>query len=166
MIDIDAIKARVSVPAVLAAHFCRTERRTACPIHGGDNRSAFAHGENWFHCFTRCGGGDVIRLVELLRGCDFREAITWLATFAGILPHDGRTAIEIDTFPDLEPHARASMLAELAERWHRLVDQRDELDMQLDELDCEWRQARGSREAVVAAMLRALTLEIDDAPSR
>lgn len=156
-IDVDAIKSRCTVPAILAAHGHRLGRRGPCPIHGGDNRTAFAHGDEWWHCHTRCGGGDVIKLVQLLRNCTFREAATWLGSFAGLLPYENVTEIEIDTFPDISVPARESMLADIAERWHRLVDQRDELDQQIDEADLEWRQARGSSGAVVAAMLGALT---------
>lgn len=41
----------------------------ACPLHGGDNETAFSlyrkDGKDLFNCFTHCGGGDAITFVEL-----------------------------------------------------------------------------------------------------
>lgn len=41
----------------------------ACPLHGGDNVTAFSiykkDGLDRWHCFTNCGGGDVINFVEV-----------------------------------------------------------------------------------------------------
>lgn len=62
--------------------------RTQCPIHQGDSRSAFKYKDEtgtWY-CF-RCGvGGDVIRLVELSLGTDFRGALRWLGIEPGRPP--------------------------------------------------------------------------------
>lgn len=62
--------------------------RTQCPIHQGDNRSAFKYDDEtgtWY-CF-RCGvGGDVIRLVELALDLDFRGAMRWLGLEPGRPP--------------------------------------------------------------------------------
>jgi len=159
-LDLEVLKRRATVPAVLAAHGMPLRRRGACPIHKGDNRTAFAHGDEWWHCYTRCGGGDVIALVQAIRGGSFRDALTWLAVFAGLDVPGARVSEEQAYIPDIEEPARASMLADIARRWQALVDKRDELDMQIDELDVEWRQARGSREQVVAKMLKLLTEEV------
>lgn len=159
-IDIEVVKRRATVPAVLAAHGMSLLRRGPCPIHRGDNRTAFAHGDEWWHCYTRCGGGDVIALVQAIRGGSFRDALTWLAVFCGLDVPGAKVSEDDAFFPDIEEPARASMLADIARRWQALVDQRDELDMQIDELDVEWRQALGSREQVVVRMLKLLTEEV------
>jgi len=83
--EIRALKQRVSVPSLLQARgllggFRRRGHRLLgpCPIHHGDNPSAFVvdlHQGLWF-CFTRCNaGGDAIDLVRRLDGVGFREAL-------------------------------------------------------------------------------------------
>ncbi len=58
--------------------------RSACPIHGGDNKTAFTvyvdGGVQKYKCFTRdeCGTGDVIDFVQKWRGCSFNDACEWL----------------------------------------------------------------------------------------
>ena len=54
----------------------------ACPIHGGDNKTAFVvhRRRNLWKCFTLCqAGGDIIDLVRRLDGCGFRRAAQVLA---------------------------------------------------------------------------------------
>lgn len=62
--------------------------RSICPIHQGDNRSAFKYDDEtgtWY-CF-RCGvGGDVIRLIELALDTDFKGALRWLGLEPGRPP--------------------------------------------------------------------------------
>lgn len=156
--DLGAIKRGATVPSVLIAHGHSGARRGPCPIHGGDNRSAFACDDERWHCWTQCGGGDVIALVEKLRGCSFVEATTWLAVFLGLsVPADG--PLVVDTFPDIEQHARAAMLGGIAAEWHAKLDELGRLHEELDWLDLRWKQARGSTHAVVAAFLQALAKE-------
>jgi DNA primase len=60
-----------------------------CPVHGGDNRSAFVVDcrRNLWHCFTGCGGGgDVIELVRRLDGVGYRQAALCLANLADQRP--------------------------------------------------------------------------------
>jgi phage/plasmid primase-like uncharacterized protein len=153
--DLDAIKRAISVPSVLAAHGLPAARRGACPIHGGDNRSAFVCDDERWHCWTQCGGGDVIALVEKLHGFSFVEATTWLATLAGLkLPGD--TPIALDAFPDVEVPARAAMLAEVSGEWHAKLDELNRLHEELDWLDLRWKEARGGTSALVAAFMRAI----------
>lgn len=55
--------------------------RCTCPIHGGDNATAFSYNpdNNLWCCFTECGGGDIFTLVSLLNDIDiennFKEVI-------------------------------------------------------------------------------------------
>ena len=48
----------------------------ACPIHGGKNGTSFNvdTAKNVFHCFSECGGGNVLDLVMKLEDCSIREA--------------------------------------------------------------------------------------------
>jgi len=55
----------------------------ACPLHGGDNTTAFSiyfdKGIWKWHCYTgRCGGGDGIEFVKVWQNLQFREACEWI----------------------------------------------------------------------------------------
>jgi len=82
---IPEIKERIAVADVLAdAGVTLTRGRAACPLHGGDNPSAFSvRGERWT-CFVCNAGGDVIDLAAALHGTDTRTSIRRLAERAGI----------------------------------------------------------------------------------
>lgn len=62
----------------------RNEYRSRCPIHGGDNPTAFVvyidNGVQKYKCFTReeCGAGDVIDFVQSWRKCSITQACEWL----------------------------------------------------------------------------------------
>lgn len=53
------------------------ERVGPCPVCGGSDRFSIAPDRGVFNC-RQCGGGDGIRLVELVLGKAFLEAVTWL----------------------------------------------------------------------------------------
>jgi len=57
-----------------------------CPT-GHDSRGgvcfAINERENYFHCFSCKEAGDVIRLVEITKGVDFKDALTWLQELDG-----------------------------------------------------------------------------------
>jgi hypothetical protein len=138
VIDLDALKARTTIGEVLSAHGQSAARRGPCPLHGGDNRSAFSHDDRRWACWTHCGAGDVVDLVERLRGVDFRAAVAWLEGFTGLRarPLPGRR-----TFPNLAPHARQAWLDDIEERWQNWC----ELDPSwpyLDDLEAEWHEAQ------------------------
>jgi len=100
-IDLDALRSAVSVVNLLATlRIVLRNFRCACPIHGGDNATAFAVSQDGtkFYCHV-CGvGGDVFRLAECLYGCGFREAVAYVAAVAGLdsgrLPQLDREAAE------------------------------------------------------------------------
>lgn len=55
----------------------------ACPLHGGDNPTAFSvwekNGLYVWNCFTgSCGGGDAITFVQKWQGLDFKKACEWI----------------------------------------------------------------------------------------
>lgn len=52
-----------------------------CPLHGGDNPTAFhlnSHKNRW-KCFTRCGHGDVIDFVSRMEHCSLKTAAERIA---------------------------------------------------------------------------------------
>lgn len=63
--------------------------RGPCPIHGGDNKSAFSINldtGNW-RCFSHechTGYSDIIGLVQLARRCNFKDSIEFIAALMGI----------------------------------------------------------------------------------
>jgi len=55
----------------------------ACPLHGGDNPTAFSvyvkDGKWLWNCYTgNCGGGDAIRFVEVWQALKFVQACEWI----------------------------------------------------------------------------------------
>jgi DNA primase len=55
-----------------------------CPLHGGDNKTAFrVHlGRGLWRCFTACGGGDMVELVRKIEHCSYAEAARHLQRIA------------------------------------------------------------------------------------
>jgi len=90
--DIDRLKASVSIVAVareLGLEVVeRAGRRWArCPLHGSDSEPSLEINEqkglyNCFGCPGGDSGGDVLRLVERVRGVSFSEAVAFVARFA------------------------------------------------------------------------------------
>lgn len=70
----------------------RNEKSGPCPIVGcgGKDRFSLNRTKGLFNC-RHCGGGDVIRLVERVRGIDFKAALDWLCGPSQVL-----TKAEID----------------------------------------------------------------------
>lgn len=63
------------------------EVRRCCPIHNGDNRSAWAYdlANNRWYCHTRCNkGGDLFTLVQKVKNFSFKQAVEYIAAFAGV----------------------------------------------------------------------------------
>jgi len=84
---------QVPIEHVLAARGIRLARRGIrdigpCPVHGGDNPGAFVvhRQRNTWHCFTRCGGGDVIDLLAAIDGISIGAAARHLDGAAMDLP--------------------------------------------------------------------------------
>jgi DNA primase len=83
-IDFAELKRRVSIHDVLARYGILEGLREkkpgkfvgACPIHGGKNGTSFNvdTSKNVFHCFSECGGGNILDLVMKLEDCSIREA--------------------------------------------------------------------------------------------
>jgi len=85
------LKKRVSIDQVLAAYGLAgalkaqgDQLRGACPLHGGGNPTAFrVHlSRGIWHCFSGCGGGDVVELIRRIEHCDYAEAARHLHRIA------------------------------------------------------------------------------------
>ena len=93
-IDFTALKRQVSIRDVLSRygllaglHEKKPGRLVGpCPIHGGKNGTSFNVDleKNVFHCFSQCGGGNVLDLVMKIEGCTIREAGEKLADWFGL----------------------------------------------------------------------------------
>lgn len=91
-LDFQTLKRTVAIEQVLAARGLnilfkkRGDRLIGpCPIHGGDNPTAFvvSISENLWHCFSGCqAGGDVVELVRRLDHISYRETAERLASLA------------------------------------------------------------------------------------
>ena len=153
-IDLDALRAIVTIPAVLAKYGVPiTGRRTRCPIHGGDNPTAFSVTDDGqrFHCFACGAGGDVFELVKRLDGCDFALAVAVVTEFSGYTPG---TAPKL-TAAEAARHAEVARRRAALKRWRntRLVQLCDAIRVLTDNAEwigqqlCQVR-ARGQGEAV------------------
>jgi hypothetical protein len=82
-------------------HKVNSEWRSCCPLHGGNNKNAFAvytgaDGKQRFTCFTAgCGSGDVFDFVMKWKGCNFVDAYHYLGGQDSIDPAEIARAAEI-----------------------------------------------------------------------
>lgn len=61
-----------------------THWRCACFMHGGTGQNlVISPTSGLWHCMSTCGGGDAIAMAMRARSLDFREALAWLAQWAG-----------------------------------------------------------------------------------
>lgn len=90
-LDFRRLRQQVGVADVLSAYRLGSALRQRgdqligpCPLHGGDNPTAFrVHlGRNLWHCYTGCGGGDVVELVRVIEGCSYAAAAVHLRQLA------------------------------------------------------------------------------------
>ena len=85
MIDFREITARVTVSDILTQAGITADRnRISCPIHNGNNPTAFAFTETVFCCFSCGASGGLIDLICFLYGCNRRESMRRLCDMAGI----------------------------------------------------------------------------------
>ena len=72
------LKDEIDIKDYLETHFNVQfkNNRCACPVHNGNNKSAFTVYNNTCHCFTRCGSLDIIDLAkEYYHINDFNEIV-------------------------------------------------------------------------------------------
>lgn len=94
-LDLERLLSRINLEelaerAGTKLHRSGHELRGICPLHKGDNATAFsvyanpAGHERW-RCYTKCqSGGDAIDFVQRWRGVDFMGAVKILVEFAGL----------------------------------------------------------------------------------
>lgn len=90
------LKRAVSIASLLAdkgliPHFKKRGDQLfgPCPVHGGDNPSAFVVtlSKNLWYCFTGCNaGGDIVQLVQLLDHGTYAQTAEYLASLANRPP--------------------------------------------------------------------------------
>jgi hypothetical protein len=152
--DLDALRSVVSIPHVLERSGVPLKgKRGRCPIHGGDNPTAFSVTDDGqlFHCFVCGAGGDVFELVKRLDGCDFALAVATIVQFSGYTPGTAPKLSAAEAARRTEVVRRRAAL----KRWRnaRLVQLGDAIRVLTD--DAEWlgqqlcqARARGQSEAV------------------
>jgi len=82
--------------------------RCACPIHNGDNPSAFLFNKRnklWFCHSGDCGGGDIVSFVMKMEGLPFKQAIQRLAAIFNL------DISNMDIIPPIDLHIKET------ERW-------------------------------------------------
>lgn len=73
------------IAEILGVKLDRTRRRAIATWREGKNFNISLNDEkNVYHDFVTGEGGGLISFVQLVRGCDKREALQWLADFAGV----------------------------------------------------------------------------------
>lgn len=80
------VKSKVSVPSVVEMYLPEVKplhNRIPCPIHNGTDRNLLLH-QDHFYCFVCGEGGDVIRLVRHIFGCDFMTALRKISDDFGL----------------------------------------------------------------------------------
>ncbi len=94
------------------------ELRGTCPIHGGDNPTAFViyqdnDGLARWHCYTTCAsGGDAIGLVMKLRNLEFIEAVRYLAGYAHLSEAD--LGLTVERIAEIEADRRRTDVLDMA----------------------------------------------------
>lgn len=85
MVDFSQILARVTIHDILAdAGYRPVRNRLACPIHDGNNPTAFSFTDSTFYCFSCDAKGGLLDLVGYLYHCTRQEALRHLCRMAGI----------------------------------------------------------------------------------
>lgn len=94
---LDDILTRVQISRIAEIHgikLDRTRRRAVASWREGKNFSiSLDDDKNVFHDHVTGDGGGVVAFVQLVRGCDKKQAVEWLANFAGV-PLREQTATE------------------------------------------------------------------------
>jgi DNA primase len=115
--------------------------RTACPFHGGTDKTSFSIDLNtgYWHCFSsQChqGYSDIVGLVQLATHCNFIDAVIFLAGLSGINLSDDHSKIAYV----------AAIKKDLADYVRRSQKNSTEMDLctsyNIEEHVCGWIQNR------------------------
>lgn len=133
----EQIKERVSMRDVLRLYPIGNERNNLikCPIHQGNDYNFHIY-EKSFYCFSRCGGGDVIRFVELMENTDFKGACKFIDNAFRLGLYEPMSRAELLTQRrrqkerDRERAEREAKERYSREQWKILIDYRNWLEQQ------------------------------------
>ncbi len=99
--DTETLRSVVTIHAVLAGGGIEVptrDKRMRCPIHRGDNETAFLFNQERFRCFVCDAHGDVFELAQRLHSLTFPQAVEHVARIAGVassaIPRATREQIE------------------------------------------------------------------------
>lgn len=84
--------------------------RTACPLHRGNNKTAFSFTEYGFFCHSCGAKGGILDLIQALHGMSRQDSVRHLFHLAG-LPYEERKAPERTDFPVHQFEPRVSQRA-------------------------------------------------------
>lgn len=114
MTEIAAIKRGITIESVLDYFgIAHRHHRAACPIHGGDNPTAFNFNDEVFYCHTHGCKGDVIDLVKALAKTDFKGAVDYLCRKQGFAPFPWTYRARVTAPTDADNHDRLPSREEL-----------------------------------------------------
>jgi hypothetical protein len=118
--DLATLKLGITIENVLDDFgITHRHRRTACPMHKGDNRSAFSFNDETFYCHTRGCKGDVVTLIMALAETDIHGAIEYLARKKG-LPYQTTAHNSRRPSPQLTPRREPS-LKDTTREWIKTI---------------------------------------------
>jgi len=101
MISFSQILDRVTIRDILWAEgYTPSKSRTACPIHGGQNRTSFAFTDHTYICHSCGSKGGLCDLIQALRHCDRECALKQLNHLANIVPDETSS----NRYPRPKPH--------------------------------------------------------------
>lgn len=130
MLDVEKLLKAIDLPELVEReagqaklHRVNGSFRAACPIHGGDNRTAFSvwetdEGYHLWKCHTRCGSsGNAIHFIQRMKNLEWFEAFKYLADYAHLpLAELGMTEEAVREHRERE---RRSDVLELAARFYQ-----------------------------------------------
>ena len=121
----EIVKHKVSVPSVIDRYLPDVrplQNRIPCPIHNGTDRNLLIH-QDHFYCFVCNEGGDVIRLVRHIFGCDFMTALKRL---------NEDFCLDLPLGTKLSDADRTKLKKDYAERLKRKQDEQDKAERQYE----------------------------------
>ena len=85
-LDAHDIARAVTIPALLRhlSWRVRGRNRADCGLCKGKSKGTVSFTERVWKCHRCQQGGDIYSLVQLVNGCDFRSALQYLASLAGV----------------------------------------------------------------------------------
>ena len=155
MFNVDTILAQANLRELVAkaGGEIGSDGRCACPIHGGNDTSAFSvyvkDGRELWHCFSgSCGGGDAISFVQAWQKLDFKQACLFLGGDIASDPvameesarrrHDEAQRKHEETRLQVEARRKELQVAEIHLHYHNTMSEWARLEWARRGLDESW----------------------------